>query len=58
MSAFKMMHGVALRVPVCVGDGGCASWGGIASLGGVQVGFASWGGKVRVVKLVYSRWGV
>jgi hypothetical protein len=37
---------------ICIGDGGCASWGG------VQVGFASWGGQVRVVELVYSSWGV
>jgi hypothetical protein len=25
-----------VRVGICVGDGGCASWGG------VQVGFANW----------------
>jgi hypothetical protein len=24
----------------------------------VQAGFARWGGQVRVVKLVYSSWGV
>jgi hypothetical protein len=33
-----------VRVGICVGDGGCASWGG------VQVGFASWGGQVRMLK--------
>jgi hypothetical protein len=37
-----------VRVGICVGDGVCASWGG------VQVGFASWGGQVTG----WSRWGV
>jgi hypothetical protein len=41
-----------VKDPFCVCDGGCASWGG------VQAGFASWGGQVRVVNLVYSSWGV
>jgi hypothetical protein len=36
-------------VGICVGDGVCASRGGF------QVGFASWGGQVRVVKLGWSR---
>jgi hypothetical protein len=31
-----------VRVGICVGDGGCASWDC------VQVGFASWGGQVMV----------
>jgi hypothetical protein len=41
-----------VRVEICAGDGGCASWGG------VQVGFASWGGQVRVFKLGCSSRGV
>jgi hypothetical protein len=34
-----------VRVGICVGVEVCASWGG------VQDGFASWGGHVRVIKL-------
>jgi hypothetical protein len=41
-----------VRFGICVGDGVCASWGGD------QVGFASWGGQARVVKVRCSRWGV
>jgi hypothetical protein len=41
-----------MRVGICVGDGGCASWGGD------QVGFASWGGQVGVFKLGCVQVGV
>jgi hypothetical protein len=43
-----------LRVRICAGCGVCASWGG------VQVGFPSCGGQVRVVKpnLGWSNRGV
>jgi hypothetical protein len=41
-----------VRFGTCVGDGVSASWGS------VQVGFASWGGLVRVVTLGWSSWGV
>jgi hypothetical protein len=41
-----------VRVGICAGDGGCASWGG------VHVVFASWGGQVRVFKLGCSSQGV
>jgi hypothetical protein len=33
-----------VRVGTCVGDGACASWGG------VRVGFASWGVQVLLFK--------
>jgi hypothetical protein len=39
-----------VRVGICVGNGGCASWSGF------QVGFASWGGQVRVFKFGCSSW--
>jgi hypothetical protein len=37
-----------VRGGICVGDGVCASWGG------VQVGCASYGGQIRVVMVGYS----
>jgi hypothetical protein len=37
-----------VRVPFCIGDGGCVSWGV------VQVEFASWGGQVGVFKLGFQ----
>jgi hypothetical protein len=42
-----------VRVGICVGDGGCASW--VCKLSDqvrvVKFGFSSWGGQVCVVKL-------